>query len=142
MGKKHDADPPASERQNPKEPAEAAPSRSKDAILIRGISEDGESMAVLRAREDRLEAGVLRTVKEGQPLSGELVKLTPRPEFPLLCDVEVQVPAGALNAPGASDDAARERRSTRGRPAQVATNSYRQNWDLIWSKPHKKTLAN
>ena len=123
----------------------AAPTRagntkkSKDAILIHGVSQDGETMAVLRAREDRVEAGVLRAVKDGQPVTGEVLKLTPRPEFPLLCDVEVQVPAGAINATGGSDAPAR---APRGRPAQVATDTYRENWDAIWRKPGKKPLAN
>jgi hypothetical protein len=113
----------------------------KDAILIHGVSEDGETMAVLRAREDRVEAGLVRPVKAGQPLRGELLKLTPRPEFPLLCDVEVQVPEGVVNASGGSDAPAPARR---GGPAQVATDSYRENWDAIWSKPKssKKALAN
>lgn len=123
-------------------PAKAAAARgaTKDAILIQGVSEDGETMAVLRAREDRVEAGLVRSVKEGQPLRGELLKLTPRPEFPLLCDVEVQVPEGVVNASGGSDAPA----PRRGGPAQVATNSYRENWDAIWSKPKgsKKALAN
>lgn len=115
--------------------------RAKDAILIHGVSEDGETMAVLRARDDRVEAGLVRPVKADQPLQGELVKLTPRPEFPLLCDVEVQVPEGVVNASGGSDQPAPGRRSG---PAQVATESYRQNWDAIWSKPKsaKKVLAN
>jgi hypothetical protein len=119
------------------------PTKRKDAILIHGVSADGETMAVLRAREDRVEAGLVRTVKEGQPLTGELVKLTPRPEFPLLCDVEVQVPGGVVNAAGGSDEPARAPKS-RGGPAQVATDSYRENWDAIWSKPKstKKALAN
>ena len=115
--------------------------KSKDAILIHAVSQDGETMAVLRTREDRVEAGVLRAVKEGEPVgAGELLKLTPRPEFPLLCDVEVQVPAGAINAAGGSDGAPRV--ASRGRPAQVATDSYRENWDAIWRKPGKKPLAN
>jgi hypothetical protein len=123
--------------------------KRRDAILIHGVSEDGESMAVLRAREDRLEAGVLRTVKPGQPMEGELLKLTPRSDFPLVCDVEVEVPAGTINAAGGSDLSAaaqREReiarREGRGRPAQVATENYRENWDAIWRKPGKKALAN
>jgi hypothetical protein len=120
---------------------EPRPEPAKDAILIHGVSEDGETMAVLRAREDRVEAGLVRSVKAGQPLRGELLKLTPRPEFPLLCDVEVQVPEGVVNASGGSDDPAPARR---GGPAQVATDSYRANWDAIWSKPRssKKALAN
>jgi hypothetical protein len=113
----------------------------KDAMLIQGVSEDGETMAVLRAREDRVEAGLVRPVKAGEPLRGELLKLTPRPEFPLLCDVEVQLPEGVINASGGSDAPTATGRSG---PAQVATDSYRENWDAIWSKPKssKKALAN
>jgi hypothetical protein len=123
--------------------------------LIHGISPDGETVAVLRARHDRVEAGVLRPVKQGQPVSGEVLKLTPRPDFPLLCDVEVQVPAGVINAAGGSDGAyagggsnaaggrdAGQGANPRGRPAQVATDTYRENWDAIWRKPNKKTLSN
>jgi hypothetical protein len=130
-----------SERTAQLAPAEGARASGKDAILIHGVSQDGETMAVLRAREDRVEAGVLRAVKAGQPLSGEVLKLTPRPEFPLLCDVEVQVPAGTINAAGGSEANPRSEGS-RGRPAQVATDSYRENWDAIWRKPGKKSLAN
>jgi hypothetical protein len=127
----------------PKAKEGAVETKRRDAILIHGVSEDGESMAVLRAREDRLEAGILRTVKPGKPVEGELLKLTPRPEFPLVCDVEVQLPAGTINAAGGSDQAdAAGMRDGRGRPAQVATESYRENWDAIWRKPGKKALAN
>lgn len=124
-------------------PSSETGSQSKDAVLIHGVSEDGETMAVLRAREDRVEAGILRSVKEGTPVVGELLKLTPRPEFPLLCDVEVEVPAGTINAAGGSDgDRQRPRQASLGRPAQVATASYRENWDAIWRKPTKKSLSN
>ncbi len=120
----------------PRSKAKAAESKPKgdrkrrDVVLIQGISEDGEALAVLRAREDRLEAGVVRAVREGELGQGELIKLKPRPESPLVCDVEVQLPEGALNARGGSD-------SHHG-PAQVATRSYRANWDAIWKKPSSK----
>src|SRR5688572_22375006 len=99
-------------------------------MLIHGVSEDGESMAVLRAREDRVEAGIIRTVKEGEAPRGELVKLTPRAESPLLCDVETELPAGVINASGGSDT-----KTSHQGPAQVATPNYRNNWDRIWSRP-------
>ena len=108
-------------------------------VLIHGVAEDG-AMAVLRARNDRLEAGIMRSVKPGEPVSGELVQLRPRPECPLVCDVETSVPAGTVNAAGGSDRA--PERAAHGGPAQVATPSYRANWDAIWSKPRKKTLPN
>src|SRR4051794_32557978 len=99
-------------------------------MLIQGISEDGEALAVLRARDDRVEAGIVRSVKEGELGQGELVKLKPRPETPLVCDVEVQVPENAVNSKGVSD--------VHHGPAQVATRTYRANWDNIWKKPSGK----
>jgi hypothetical protein len=102
----------------------------KDVVLVHGVSEDGESLAVLRARENRVEAGVVRAVKEGEPPQGEVIKLTPRPEMPLVCDVETLVPEGLVNAAGGSDG-----KTSHNGPAQVATQSYRANWDRIWSRP-------
>ncbi len=92
--------------------------------MIHGVSEDGEKLAVLRARGDRVEAGVVSKVQEGQPLQGELIKLTPNPDFPLLCDVKVEA---RINAP----------KLTHGGPAQVASPSYRANWDAIFSAKKK-----
>lgn len=97
-------------------------------VIIRGVSEDGESLAVLRARQDRVEAGIVRPVKEGELPTGELVTLSPRPEAPWVCDVETQLPAGVINARGGSDG----KRDHHG-PAQIATPNYRNNWDRIWS---------
>ena len=129
-----------------REPETAAEPAARDTVLIHGVSEDGASFAVLRAREDRLEAGIVRKVRDGEPLHGELLRLTPRPESPLLCDVEVQyAPSGARPA-SASDDAAasapRAPKLLHGGPAQVATSDYRANWDAIWSRPHKSSAPN
>jgi hypothetical protein len=107
--------------------APAAPKPS-DTLLIHGVSDDG-ALAVLRAREDRVEAGVVRPLKEGQAVLGELVRLKPRPEFPLVCDVEVTLPS---QVPPAATPTAK---LSHGGPAQVATPKYRENWDAIWSKP-------
>ena len=112
--------------------------RKTDRVLIQGISESGDAMAVLRAREDRIEAGIVRPVKEGTPVEGELLRLRPHKDYPLLCDVDVELPAGTVNATGAS-----EHKTSHNGPAQVATDSYRENWDAIWKKkPSKKQLLN
>ncbi|MEY4515653.1 MAG: hypothetical protein RLZZ450_7775 [Pseudomonadota bacterium] len=123
-------------------------------MLIHGVSEDGESFAVLRAREDRLEAGIVRKVKDGESLHGELLRLTPRPESPLLCDVQVEyAPPSAVTAASkyAAESAAADgphapklaaQKLQHGGPAQVATSSYRANWDAIWSKPAKVNQPN
>jgi hypothetical protein len=118
----------------PSEPGSTeSEAKVSDRVLIHSVSNDGETLGVLRAREDRLEAGVVRKVKEGESIMGELVRLKPRPEFPLLCDVEVEVPSRASgSAP---------QKLSAGRPAQVATPSYRANWDAIWGK-NKKSAPN
>ena len=115
--------------------ASAEARKPKDVMLVHGVNETGDEYAVLRAREDKLEAGVVKTVKEGEPVDGEVLKLTPRPEAPMLFDVESQLSSKALNAPGGSD--------SRKGPAQVASSTYRSNWDSIWKKKKpKKQLLN
>jgi hypothetical protein len=140
------SDKPKPDTAEPKDAQAPAP----DVMLVHGVSDDGKSLAVLRARNNTLEAGVVRAVAEGEPIQGEVVRLTPRPDCPVVCDVEVTVPRGALNARGGSD----ARQPTRAElatplaptgpaagaprrhgPAQVATPRYRDNWEAIWQKP-------
>jgi hypothetical protein len=78
--------------------------------------------AVLRKRGDTVEMGALREVESGKPLHGEVVKLQRRAEHPLLFDVDVLAdarPKGVL---------------TRSGPAQVATEAYRDGWDLVFGR--------
>jgi hypothetical protein len=107
-----------------------------DVLLIHGVTEDGAGLQVLRQRQDRLETGALRPVEQGRPIAGELVRIRPRSELPLLCDVEVMLPAARP-----TDDVARatEPESSRRGPAQVATDRYRDNWDLIWKRPSEES---
>ncbi len=116
--------------------AAPAPS-SPDVALIHGVTPDG-GLQILRARENRLELGAVKPLREGVPITGEVVKLRPRENCPALCDVEVQLPA-----PQATSDRQlpAAEASARTGPAQVATDEYRKNWDAIWSRP-AKSLAN
>jgi hypothetical protein len=112
-----------------------APSpKSPDIALIHGKTADGEGLRILRKRDDRIELGDVRPLKHGVPIAGEVVSLTPRPDFPLLCDVKVELPASAPTA----DVAAAPRHG----PAQVATDRYRDNWDRIWPEKREPELAN
>jgi hypothetical protein len=123
--------------------AGAAPAQpcSPDVALIHGITADGEGFNILRARENRLELGALRPLREGVPISGEVVKLRPRENCPALCDVEVQFKAPQL--PSDRQVPATEASAARSGPAQVATDEYRRNWDAIWSQsPTKTKLVN
>jgi hypothetical protein len=117
---------------------------SSDVALLYAPTDDGKGARVLRARDGLLEAGEVRPVKDGQAINrGEVVKLTPmRAGTPCLCNVEV-LHAGeksgeasaALPTSGAGDTRNAE---ASGRPAQVATEDYRVNWDRIFGRRPKR----
>ena len=118
-----------------------APPAAPDVALIHGVTPDGEGFEILRARGDRLELGAIRPLREGAPITGEVVTLRPRPSFPALCDVETHF----KRAEAASDrqDPPPSAVVQRTGPAQVATDEYRRNWDAIWNRPATKSkLAN
>lgn len=93
-----------------------------DVVLV-GPETEGGGNAVLRHRQDRLEVGELRAVREGQPLgSGEMVRLTKRPEHERLFDVEVLY-SSQLSAVSSQP---------RNGPPQVATKAYREGWAAIF----------
>jgi len=113
----------------------AAASPAPDVALIHGVTPDGAGLQILRARENRLEVGAIRPLREGAPITGEVVTLRPRPNFPALCDVETHFkPAAAPNDRQESPTAL-----AHAGPAQVATDEYRRNWDAIWSRSADKS---
>jgi hypothetical protein len=105
---------------------EGPPAPPRDVVFVRGPSDDGQGVNILRLRDDRVETGELRAAKDGQPIHGELVKLEQRPEHERLYDVEVL--AEAPHAPALGP---------RKGPAKVATEAYRDGWDQIFGKSLK-----
>jgi hypothetical protein len=103
-----------------------------DLALIHGRTPDGEGLRVIRKRRERIELAQVRPLEQGMPITGEVVTLKPRPEFPLLCDVKTE-----LEAPPPADVATRPAHSG---PAQVATDRYRENWDRIWKRRREPEL--
>lgn len=104
------------------------PQAKADVVLLGPPTADGNGVHVLRAREERLEAGEIRALEEGKPISGEVVTLAPRKDNPRICDVkESYSPAASLPA------------KTKG-PAQVATQRYRDNWDQVFASPPSSDL--
>ncbi len=99
-------------------PCDPAPRR--DVVLLGPKTSDGEGVHVLRARENRLETGELRNLVDGRPITGEIVKLSPREDNPRVCDVVERFEATPQPR-------------TKG-PAQVATRAYRDNWDEVFGK--------
>lgn len=99
----------------------------RDVAIVCGVSDDGQGVDIIRKRGERIEAGTVRRLEQGKPIHGEVVRLRPREHHPMICDVEVEVPA-----PARSD----VQTATSG-PAQVATDEYRKNWDAIYGRNKK-----
>jgi len=110
-----------------------------DVALLGGPTSDGKGVSILRARQGRLEAGEVRPLESGKPISGEVVSLKPRQQFPMICDVEthVAVPQDAASKEPQGDVARR-----RSGPAQVASDAYRENWETIYRSKKEPELLN
>ena len=104
------------------EPAKPQP-EARDQLFVHGLSEGGRVAHVIRTRADRLEAGMLRPVEEGRPISGDLVELRRRAESPLLFDVIDKYRSPVSRA---------SKRKRRAGPPQVATRAYETGWEAIW----------
>lgn len=101
--------------------------RDSDVVLVHGVDERRNELHVLRSRDDAVEAGIVRPAEPGKPVHGDLVKLKPRQEFPLLCDVEVIVP----------DPERKPRRAPpldHAGPPRVSSEAYRQGWEAVFGR--------
>ena len=115
--------------------AESSKPAGRDVALLYAPTDDGKGARVVRARDGALETGEVRPVKDGQPINqGELVRLLPREGTPAICDVEVLHASPASEEPSASPEAL-----PRGRPAQVANDDYRTNWDRTFGASARRT---
>lgn len=109
-----------------------------DVALLGGPTSDGKGVSILRARQGRLEAGEVRPLESGKPISGEVVSLKPRQAFPFICDVESHVTTPQDRAAKQTPQAdVAQRRSG---PAQVASDAYRENWEAIYRRPKPELL--
>ena len=117
--------PPAASGGKPDE--DAAP--TGDIALVCGKDEHGTHILRRRSETAPLEVGLLRPLREGKPIEGEVVSLSPRREGPLLFDVKSKLPDP------------RPRPSADG-PAQVATDAYRKGWDAVWGRRRRDQTLN
>ncbi len=105
---------------------------SFDVVWMHSPTEDGAGARVVRARPGRIEAGEVRPMAEGRPMTpgGEVVRLERRAGAEPLFDVRVE-----CTVPGTANTEATPPGSTassQGGPAQVATREYRENWELTF----------
>jgi hypothetical protein len=99
-------------------PTAAVSDKPVDVLYVHKPCESGEGYRVLRQRGERLEVGEIRSMREGQPIHGQVVRLTPRQESDRLFDVDVLVDS--------------PKSLSRGGPPQVASDRYRRNWETIF----------
>ncbi len=106
--------------------------KPEDVALIIGTDEERKALKILRKRGERVEGGLVRAAEPGRPVMGDLVRLRPRPEFPILCDVETVYEF--QRTPPGNEEAPPERgRGHRG-PARVVTDAYRRGWERIFGR--------
>jgi hypothetical protein len=96
-----------------------------DVAIVCGKDEHGIHILRRRSEEAPVEAGVVRPLAEGQPITGEVISMRRREDAPHLFDVtrEIDVAEPAQAQAQNSDG-----------PAQVASDSYRRGWDAIWGR--------
>jgi hypothetical protein len=115
--------------------------KKDDVVLLHSPSESGDGIRVVRKREETLELGELRPMREGQPIHGDVVRLTQREEHKLLFDCEVLVPAPHKEElPPKPTDVAEPRQLAHKGPARVTSDAYRGGWDVIFG--NKRTGSN
>lgn len=123
-----------------------------DVVLLHSPTESGDGIRVVRKRQDTIELGELRPMREGQPIHGDVVRLTPREESALLFDCEVVVPSpsrqdpqenkpSAAAAPAALPEKAAPAAVAHKGPPRVTTDAYRGGWDAIFGKRTDKNRA-
>jgi hypothetical protein len=122
------------------------PKRKKDLLLVKGPTDDGAGVHVVRARPERLELGTMRPLQEGRPIDGEVVRVNPHPECPFLYEVETEFSTQSSEASAATTTAeepkppaAKASAPARGAgPPKVASEAYRRNWDAIWNRQSRR----
>jgi hypothetical protein len=90
--------------------------------FVYGRGQHGTHILRRRSETSPIEAGVLRPLREGKPIDGEVVSLTPRRDAPLLFDVKSELPDPHPPRPPGEG------------PVQVASDAYRKGWDAIWGR--------
>jgi hypothetical protein len=97
-----------------------------DLALVLDRADSGDAYRVLRRRaaDSAVELGTLRPMREGRPIDGEVVSLSPREDMPFVYDVKTELA-----------DPRGDRRPTSDGPPQIATDEYRRGWDAIWGTP-------
>lgn len=108
----------------------------EDVVMVLGETEDAKGFHVLRARENRIEAGTVHPLEEGVPITSEAVILEPIKHTHHLYHVK---PLFKPEEPSKPETIEPKTRSNT-KPVQVATKTYRDNYAKIFSRNDKGWL--
>lgn len=95
--------------------------RDDDFIALGPQNEDGSVSAIRHTKDHQVMVGTVSPLREGEPITGEVVKLEPRGDGTFSCET--------IFSPD----------ETRGKgPAMVNSRLYRDSWDRIWNSDPSK----
>lgn len=101
-----------------------------DLVVIADADPESRDVTVVRPTAEGVVTAVLKPVKSGEPLMGDLVRLEPLPRIPVLARMRTVLrhpDAPALRGP--SDDESPAPRTFLG-----STDAYRRGWEAVFGK--------
>jgi hypothetical protein len=106
--------------------------RKDDVVLLHSPTESGDGVRVIRKRDETIELGELRPMREGQPIHGDVVRLKQREEHALLFDCEVMVPRPTPKEAAPPEPQKAAPHLAHKGPARVTSDAYRGGWEAIF----------
>lgn len=114
-----------------------APERDRKPVadIAMVVARDEEGVHILRRRseESPVEMGLLKPMREGHPITGEVLTLKQREDVPLFYDVRSEF--GGPEAPDAP-----EAKQPGDGPAHVTNDAYRRGWDAVWGRRRDRSI--
>ncbi|MBP7126802.1 hypothetical protein KBD49_10610 [Myxococcota bacterium] len=99
-----------------------------DLVVIAKADPESRDVTVVRPTPEGVVTAVLKPVKSGEPLMGDLVRLEPLPRMPILARMRTVLRHPDAPAPrGPSDDESPVSRTFLG-----STDAYRRGWEAVF----------
>ena len=101
-----------------------------DIAMVVARDEDGVHILRRRSEESPVEMGLLKPMREGKPISGEVITLKQREDMPIFYDVRSEYGGPAQPEPREPGDG----------PAHVTSDAYRKGWDAVWGRRRDRSI--
>jgi hypothetical protein len=94
---------------------------SGDVAFIYAKDQNGLHIVRRRSEDAPVETAVIQPLAEGRPITGEVISLHRRVDWPLLFNVKTEIEPAEHSPAGKG-------------PPQVTTDSYRDGWDAVFGR--------